>query len=685
MKSVHKYINNSFIFFSVGIVLISILSLFVYGRGVYFSSEKLLEEIVHRVDSQATVGIRNTRNNLLVAETIMKDYVAKKKPLDINYVGTILASTIYYNIVQKDIYFSISEKYIKNLAGNPTGQVVFATRKKLEFVQKKNKDFDEDTYFIRNYDIQVYNHDVYLKNKSEVWYYDPINNSKHLTYVPPYYDFTYIKDWLVTLSRAVYDNSNQLIGVVGIDFVISDLKKVYKTITGEWGMVLFQQKDGKILFDNYSAEGGITKNSPGYKETIYPYIGSAKEINRQVNIIQHRMINGKWFVYKISPIEKFPWMVMVYRPLTAFYAPVAPFAFILIIVIFCMMIGLIYYLKHIQNQFLPVIDNFVKAIRRDVKLVKENKTISGRYEEPSILEISEIVKCINSLFEVVNENFKNYQTELEKNIKIKEDLEVLVMKKTEQLVQKEKMAALGVMTAGIAHEIKNPLNLICSTAEIIAMQLDKLEMSGLIQDKDIWEKFDRIRSSNKILTTNGKRVDNIIRTLLTQTRSGSSVDQQKVLLDEIIQTSLDFILVINRPKINNQITLNYTKSKEPIYIWANPVNLGRVFINIFDNSIYAITNKLEISQYEAVLDIQIKVIFNMVEIKIRDNGIGMSKEQLNNATTPFFTTKPAGEGSGLGLSFVYENVKDLGGSLDIESEENRFTEITITLPIKDDV
>lgn len=684
--SIHKYINNSFVYFSLGLVLISILSLFIFSRSVYLSSERRLEDIVNKVDLQATVGIRNSRNNLLVAETVMKEYLKSKKTLDENYVGTILASAIYYNIAQKDIYFAIGKKYLKNIPSNLPGQIVLATRKPLEQIQQNRQLIDIDSDAInKNYDIQVYNHGIYFNSKNEIWFHHPIINKGLLTYVPIYFDRTYINDWLVTLSRAVYDKSNELIGVVGIDFVVSDLQKIYKSFSNEWGMILFQNTDGRMLFDNHSAEGGITQDSINFKASIFSYLGSNREINNQINTIQHRKINGKWMVYRISHLSKFPWTVMVYRPVSAFYAPILPFAIMLVAVVLCLLIGFIFYLKHIKNQFLPVIDNFVEAIRRDVKLVKENKTMAGKYDEPNILEISEIVKCINMLFEVVNENFKNYQSELEKNIKIKEELEVLVVKKTEQLIQKEKMAALGVMTAGIAHEIKNPLNLICSTAEIIAMQLEKIEMAGLIQEKDIWEKFERIKTSNKILITNGKRVDNIIRTLLMQSRTGGSAELQKILLDEVIQTSLDFILVINRPKINNQITLEYVKPKVPIYVWANPVNLGRVFINIFDNSVYAITKKLNNAAYQAEIKIEVNVIHDMVRIKIRDNGIGMTKDQLTNATTPFFTTKPAGEGSGLGLSFVYENVKDLGGSIEIDSEENKYTEITITLPIKDDV
>jgi two-component system NtrC family sensor kinase len=319
-----------------------------------------------------------------------------------------------------------------------------------------------------------------------------------------------------------------------------------------------------------------------------------------------------------------------------------------------------------------------------VKLVKENKTISGKYDESNIIELSEIIRGMNQLFEVVNENFINYQIELEKNIKIKNDLETLVVKKSEQLIQKEKMAALGVMTAGIAHEIKNPLNLICNTAEIISLQLEKIEISGLVNDKDIVERFEKIKNSNKILTANGKRVDNIIRTLLMQTRTGNSSEHQKIVLDEIIKTSLDFILVINRPKINNQINISFQKPDDKIFILANPINLGRVFINIFDNSIYAITKKLRQTAYNAEIKIEVSVIYNMVEIRIRDNGVGMNKDQLKNALTPFYTTKPAGEGSGLGLSFAYDNIRDLGGNLEIVSEENEFTEIIISLPLKED-
>lgn len=684
MKSIHKYFTNSFLFFSLALVIISLLSLVVYARGVYQSSEQRLENIATQYEMQTTNGIRNARNNLLVAETVMKDYVMKRKVLDKDYVGSMLASAIFYNKTQKDLYFAISEKYVKGLPGSPPGHLVFATRKVSDIKEGFGKFLDIDSTFIKSYDIKVDNRDVYLKNKSEVWYSHPLINKGRLTYVPPYFDHTYIKEWLVTLSRAVYDQNNDLIGVVGVDYVIGDLKELFSQLVDDWGVVFFQSVDGKVLFDIHSKEGGIIPDSRNYSESIKPYFGSVRELINSEEKIQHAKIKGQWFVYRVTHLRNFPWIIIIYRPLTTFYAPIIPFATMLFGIVLCTLIGFIFYLKHIQNQFLPAIRNFLKSLRHDVKLVKEYKTISGKYDKSNIVELSEIINSMNQLFEVVNENFINYQLELEKNVKIKNDLEMLVVKKSEQLIQKEKMAALGVMTAGIAHEIKNPLNLICSTAEIIAMQLEKIEVSGLLKDASLIEKFERIKNSNKILTTNGKRVDNIIKTLLMQTRTGNPSERQKIEVNEIIQTSLDFILVINRPKINNQINVIFTKPDNKVFVSANPVNLGRVFINLFDNSIYAISKKIRQSAYAAELKIEVKVIYNMVEIRIRDNGVGMNKEQLKNAITPFYTTKSAGEGSGLGLSFAYDNIRDLGGTFELSSEENVFTEVIITLPLKED-
>jgi two-component system NtrC family sensor kinase len=684
MKSIHKYFTNSFFLFSLAIVAISLLSLIVYGRGVYQSSEQRLENIASQYELQTTNGIRNARNNLLVAETVLKEFVMKDKVIDKDYVGTILASAIYYNKTQKDLYFAVAEKYLNGLPGKPPGQIVFATRKMADLKAGFGKVLDFDSSFIKNYDIQVDTRDIYLKDKNEIWYRHPVMNKGLLTYVPPYYDNTYIKEWLITLGRAVYDQNNDLVGVVAVDYVIGNLKELFEKLINDWGVIFFQSTDGKILFDIQSKEGGIVTQTEGFKETITTYLGSIQNLINSEEKIQHKKIGDQWFVYRITHLKNFPWMIMVYRPLTAFYAPIIPFATMLFGFVLCTLIGFIFYLKQIQNRFLPAINNFLKALKHDVKLVKENKTISGKYDESNIIELSEIIRGMNQLFEVVNENFINYQIELEKNIKIKNDLETLVVKKSEQLIQKEKMAALGVMTAGIAHEIKNPLNLICNTAEIISLQLEKIEISGLVNDKDIVERFEKIKNSNKILTANGKRVDNIIRTLLMQTRTGNSSEHQKIVLDEIIKTSLDFILVINRPKINNQINISFQKPDDKIFILANPINLGRVFINIFDNSIYAITKKLRQTAYNAEIKIEVSVIYNMVEIRIRDNGVGMNKDQLKNALTPFYTTKPAGEGSGLGLSFAYDNIRDLGGNLEIVSEENEFTEIIISLPLKED-
>lgn len=263
----------------------------------------------------------------------------------------------------------------------------------------------------------------------------------------------------------------------------------------------------------------------------------------------------------------------------------------------------------------------------------------------------------------------------------------------EQLIIQEKMASVGMLTTGIAHEIKNPLNFVNNFSDIsidLVTDLDKELQSS--KDKIDKEALDNIEDIISDLKTNcskikehGVRADNIVKTMLLHSQE-SGVQKEmidvRMLMNENIQIALEsfkaghdhFELIINKhfdPQLDNLL--------------AAPQAIGRVFIYILDNAFYAMREKQKTAQqdYQPTLDITLQQLGSILSIKIKDNGIGIPKKSLDKVFQPFFTTKPTGKGNtGLGLSICYDTVvKQHKGELRVQSEENVYTEFTINLPI----
>ncbi len=260
-----------------------------------------------------------------------------------------------------------------------------------------------------------------------------------------------------------------------------------------------------------------------------------------------------------------------------------------------------------------------------------------------------------------------------------------------QLVQSEKMASLGQLTAGIAHEIKNPLNFVNNFAELtvdlateLNEELDKL--SGILPENDkeyLKEITGDIRSNAQKINDHGKRADSIVRGMLLHSR-GKTGDKQptdiNALLAEYINLGYHGMRAQD-PGFNIKMDTDYDASIGLINVV--PQNLSRVFLNIINNACYSTNQKKkELKEaYFPLLEVQTKKLENSIEIRIRDNGKGIPQEILDKVFNPFFTTKPAGQGTGLGLSMSYDIVvQEHHGAMKVESKEEEYAEFLITIP-----
>lgn len=280
--------------------------------------------------------------------------------------------------------------------------------------------------------------------------------------------------------------------------------------------------------------------------------------------------------------------------------------------------------------------------------------------------------------------YKNQQkshAQLDKAYKELSDTHHQLVTTQEQLIHSQKMASLGQLTAGIAHEIQNPLNFVNNFSELCIELIEELKESDA--DKD--EILKDLTSNLQKINTHGKRADKIVKGMLTHSRAGQ---EEKVPSDinKMIDELIDLSYHGNRTKFTGfsaEVIKHFDQSDPEVNIIMQ--DISRVLINLFNNAFYALGQRTqnEGPGFKSVLGVSTKVEDGYVVIKIRDNGTGIPEEIRQKIFDPFFTTKPAGEGTGLGLSLSYDIiVKGHNGTMEVNSVPNSFTEFIIKLPLK---
>jgi signal transduction histidine kinase len=259
----------------------------------------------------------------------------------------------------------------------------------------------------------------------------------------------------------------------------------------------------------------------------------------------------------------------------------------------------------------------------------------------------------------------------------------------DRLIQTEKLASLGQLTAGIAHEIKNPLNFVNNFSALSAELIDELNEALKATDLDdkvreeIDELTEMLRGNLEKVVQHGKRADSIVKNMLLHSREGSG-EHRPVDINAIVEESLNLAYHGARAeKSGFNITLQRDLDPDAGLIDLYPQEITRVFLNLISNGFYAATKRKEAGEesFEPTLSASTKSLGNRVEIRIRDNGTGIPLEVKEKMFNPFFTTKPAGEGTGLGLSMSHDIVvKQHGGKIDVDTKPGVFTEFIITLP-----
>ena len=312
--------------------------------------------------------------------------------------------------------------------------------------------------------------------------------------------------------------------------------------------------------------------------------------------------------------------------------------------------------------------------------------VSMRFKE-IIKEVQQNANRVLQLSEEKKEQSLNQQKVLEAEVdrqtgEIRQTLENLKATQS-QLIQSEKMASLGELTAGIAHEIQNPLNFVNNFSEVNKELL--IEMNEEIEKGNLEE----VKSIAKDVTENeekinhhGKRADAIVKGMLQHSRSSSSKKEPtdiNALADEYLRLAYHGLRAKDK-SFNASMKTDFDETLEKINVI--PQDIGRVILNLITNAFYVVNEKKKsgIENYEPKVTVSTKMLNDKVEIKVADNGNGIPQKVLDKIFQPFFTTKPTGQGTGLGLSLSYDIVKVHSGELIVETKEGEGTIFSVILP-----
>jgi signal transduction histidine kinase len=347
------------------------------------------------------------------------------------------------------------------------------------------------------------------------------------------------------------------------------------------------------------------------------------------------------------------------------------------------------------NQHLQSILNFIQQSDSLTTEQKESlsKSIKNADKELEItsfkLDRTEKVKRTTAILleETIEELEQKRKAIEETNAALTKSLEELKSAQA-QLIQSEKMASLGELTAGIAHEIQNPLNFVNNFSEVNLEFIRDLKSE--IQNNNLEEVnllATYIESNSEKINHHGKRADAIVKGMLQHSRSSSGQKELtdiNALCDEYLRLSYHGLRAKDKSfNAKFETILDSTLPKVNVV----PQDIGRVILNLINNAFYATSEKSKVeskksdSSYEPTVTVSTKHLGDKIEISVKDNGSGIPEHIKEKIFQPFFTTKPTGQGTGLGLSLSYDIVKAHGGELKVDSREGQGTLFNISLPL----
>lgn len=482
---------------------------------------------------------------------------------------------------------------------------------------------------------------------------------------------------------------NKLRAIVGGDFTLESLRNFLAGIEHASGTLAVINDQGTIL--------AMTKNAGFPEDKILKLIDFFPQDLTLENILsapRKQMTRiGDYWVYQ-NRSRYAPWTVVYYVNVKEFslgsLRHVAPSVIILVLFAFLLLLlgSNLISLEFINptKRLVDFISSQAKGGQKEIKDLREPwfswfQAVYNVFSQNRKL-VGELEKHIHDLDKKVLERTKDVSA---KNKELSKALYNL-KKAQKKIIVQEKLAGLGALTAGIAHEIKNPLNYVINFSETTADFGNELkEFLKKIRTPngpDIERLVDQINENLERIALHGKRADAIVRSMLMHARGGEDALQETD-LNKLLEENV--LLAISSFKQQGFIPL-IKKDFDPAlpHLKVYRQELSRVFLNIINNACYVLDKKKQDlgNTFEGAITLKTRHTEEGVQIRIRDNGSGLKKEQLSKIFDPFYTTKPAGGGTGLGLSLSHDIiVNQHHGSLTVESEAGTYAEFIIVLPL----
>jgi two-component system, NtrC family, sensor kinase len=316
------------------------------------------------------------------------------------------------------------------------------------------------------------------------------------------------------------------------------------------------------------------------------------------------------------------------------------------------------------------------------ELEKQKEVEATKLQAQNRLKMYSLLGSLFIVLVIAGLLFRNNKQKQKANTKIEKAYAELKATQS-QLIQSEKMASLGELTAGIAHEIQNPLNFINNFSdvnkELLIEMKDEVDKGNIYEVKSI---VNNLISNEEKINHHGKRADAIVKGMLQHSRSSTSVKEPtdiNALADEYLRLSFHGLRARYK-SFNAAMHNDYDQTIGNINIITQ--DIGRVLLNLYNNAFYAVSEKekQQPESYDPTVSVTTLKTGNMVEIRVRDNGDGIPQKVKDKIFQPFFTTKPTGQGTGLGLSLSYDIIKAHGGEIKVETKEGEFTEFVVQIP-----
>ncbi|GAB4239680.1 MAG: hypothetical protein Kow00121_66290 [Elainellaceae cyanobacterium] len=509
----------------------------------------------------------------------------------------------------------------------------------------------------------------------------------------------------ISSSYPVYNNQT-LVGVIGVDHILSQTNDFLKSLQlSPSGRVFVLERDGMVVASSspepsyVEARGelqrlnALNSQDPLMQAATQYLVERFGDLN-QITAPQrlHFSLKGERQFLQVFPWQDqfgLDWLVVIAVPESDFMGQInlntrTTIGLCILALISAIAIA-IFTARWVTRPIL-----LLNRAAKDIARGKWDQTVSIQRGD----ELGELASSFNDMASQLKDLFTNLEQKVEERTHaLSATLEQLKTTQA-QIIAQEKLASLGALTAGIAHEIKNPLNFINNFAELSVELTEELtqELATVLNGhKEQLEPDDRayiaelladLNQNAQKINEHGKRADKIVHSMLMHSR-GQRANRQLTDINALLAEAVNLAYHGMRAQdtsFNVAIETHYDEHLEPI--WVVSSDISRVFLNIVNNACYATHAKASlVGDYSPQLTVSTCNLEQQIEVRIRDNGLGVPEEARDKIFEPFFTTKPSGKGTGLGLSMSHDIVvQEHQGKIQLETESGKYTEFIITLP-----